>query len=111
MGHDGIWRPSCTHRTHYSRWQRWRRNRAWRSFGCWSNLARLARQLPALPKNSTYRRHRALHLKERHHAGLVALPQESRIMIYAANYKAINSLLGLLTENCSGGLLYRTNFR
>jgi len=43
------------------------------------------------------------HMKELSHAGLVQSRQESRYVIYSANYEAMNELLGFLMENCCGG--------
>jgi ArsR family transcriptional regulator, arsenate/arsenite/antimonite-responsive transcriptional repressor len=37
------------------------------------------------------------------HAGLVTHRRDGRSIIYAANYPAMNGLLGYLTENCCGG--------
>ena len=37
-------------------------------------------------------------------AGLVTVRREGRSMIYAAQFDAMNALLGYLTENCCGGL-------
>lgn len=37
-------------------------------------------------------------------AGLVTVRREGRSMIYAAQYEAMNALLGFLTENCCGGV-------
>jgi DNA-binding transcriptional ArsR family regulator len=36
-------------------------------------------------------------------AGLVSVRREGRSMIYAAQFKTMNSLLGYLTANCCGG--------
>jgi DNA-binding transcriptional ArsR family regulator len=36
-------------------------------------------------------------------AGLVTVRREGRLMIYAARFKVMNSLLGFLTENCCQG--------
>src|ERR1700724_771027 len=36
-------------------------------------------------------------------AGLVTVRRDGRSMIYAAQFEAMNSLLGYLTENCCGG--------
>ena len=36
-------------------------------------------------------------------AGLVSVRREGRSMIYAAQFKQMNALLGFLTENCCGG--------
>jgi DNA-binding transcriptional ArsR family regulator len=43
------------------------------------------------------------HMKELSHAGLVQSRQESRYVIYSANYAAMNELLAFLMENCCGG--------
>ncbi len=45
----------------------------------------------------------SFHLKQLHHAGLVTFRRESRSLIYAASYPAMNSLIAFLTENCCGG--------
>jgi DNA-binding transcriptional ArsR family regulator len=45
----------------------------------------------------------SFHLKELAHANLVASRQESRYIIYAANFPAMNALLAFLTENCCAG--------
>lgn len=45
----------------------------------------------------------SFHLKELTHAGLVTSRQEGRYLFYAAQYDAMNALLGFLTENCCGG--------
>ena len=45
----------------------------------------------------------SFHMKELSHAGLVTSHQERRFVIYAANYTAMNDVLGFLTENCCGG--------
>lgn len=49
----------------------------------------------------------SFHLKQLHNAGLVAYRRESRSLIYAAQYPAMNSLLAYLTENCCGGAVTR----
>ncbi len=36
-------------------------------------------------------------------AGLVTVRREGRSMIYAAQYEAMNALLGFLTDNCCAG--------
>lgn len=45
----------------------------------------------------------SFHLKELSHANLIVARQESRFVIYAANFAAMDALLGFLTENCCGG--------
>jgi ArsR family transcriptional regulator, arsenate/arsenite/antimonite-responsive transcriptional repressor len=46
----------------------------------------------------------SFHLKEMSYAGLVNSRQESRYIIYSANFKVMNELLGFLTENCCAGI-------
>ena len=46
----------------------------------------------------------SFHLNQLRHAGLVTYRRESRSLIYAAEYPAMNSLLAYLTENCCGGV-------
>jgi ArsR family transcriptional regulator len=45
----------------------------------------------------------SFHLKEMLHADLVTSRQESRFIIYSANFQTMNGLIGFLTENCCGG--------
>ncbi|MEW6037708.1 MAG: metalloregulator ArsR/SmtB family transcription factor [Pseudomonadota bacterium] len=45
----------------------------------------------------------SFHLKELAHAGLIRSRQESRYVIYSANFQAMNELIGFLTENCCSG--------
>lgn len=45
----------------------------------------------------------SFHLKELTHAGLIKSRQESRFIIYAANFEQMNSLISFLGENCCGG--------
>ena len=42
----------------------------------------------------------SFHLKELRNAGIVTCRKEGRLAIYAADYGAMNALLGYLTENC-----------
>lgn len=42
----------------------------------------------------------SFHLSQLHSANLVSQRRESRSIIYAANFGAMNGLLGYLTENC-----------
>ncbi len=44
----------------------------------------------------------AFHLKELKNAGLITCTRSGRSLIYAAEYHAMNALLGFLTENCCG---------
>jgi ArsR family transcriptional regulator len=45
----------------------------------------------------------SFHLKEMAHAGLLTSRQESRFVIYSANFKTMTGLVKFLTENCCGG--------
>jgi len=45
----------------------------------------------------------SFHLNQLRHAGLVRFRRESRSLIYAAEYEAMNGLLSYLTENCCQG--------
>ena len=45
----------------------------------------------------------SFHLKELSRAGLITSRQESRFIIYAANFAQMNGLIAFLTENCCGG--------
>ncbi|MCQ8182484.1 metalloregulator ArsR/SmtB family transcription factor [Methylomonas sp. SURF-1] len=45
----------------------------------------------------------SFHLKELVHAGLIESRNESRFVIYSANFAAMNELLAFLSENCCGG--------
>jgi len=45
----------------------------------------------------------SFHLNQLRYAGLVTSRRESRSIIYAANYKTMNGVLGYLTENCCRG--------
>lgn len=44
----------------------------------------------------------SFHLSQLKHAGLVACRREGRSLIYSADFGAMNSLVGFLTENCCG---------
>jgi DNA-binding transcriptional ArsR family regulator len=46
----------------------------------------------------------SFHLKELTHAGMVTSRQESRFVIYVANFLAAAELVAFLTENCCSGL-------
>ena len=43
------------------------------------------------------------HLQNLHRASLVTQERKSRELIYAADFDAMNGLVGYLTENCCGG--------
>jgi ArsR family transcriptional regulator, arsenate/arsenite/antimonite-responsive transcriptional repressor len=45
----------------------------------------------------------SFHLNQLRFAGLITSRRESRSIIYSANFKAMNELVGYLTENCCGG--------
>ena len=45
----------------------------------------------------------SFHLKELAYANLVSSRQESRFVIYAANFQTMSELIAFLTENCCGG--------
>ena len=44
----------------------------------------------------------SFHFDKLRHAGLVTVRREGRLMIYAAQYDAMNDLVAYLTENCCG---------
>ena len=46
----------------------------------------------------------SFHLKELTHAQLVGVEPRGRNLIYRANFKTMNSLLGYLTEHCCEGV-------
>ena len=45
----------------------------------------------------------SFHLKEMSYANVVTSRQESRFVIYSANFETMSALIGFLTENCCGG--------
>lgn len=45
----------------------------------------------------------SFHLGQLRKAGLIIQERQHRSLIYRANYKAMNALLGYLTENCCAG--------
>lgn len=55
-------------------------------------------ELTGIPPSSL-----SFHLKELSHAGLAVSRQESRFVIYTAQFSVMNALLAYLTENCCGG--------
>lgn len=46
----------------------------------------------------------SFHLAALANAGLVTQRRQSRLIIYTANYPAMNGLMSYLTENCCGGV-------
>jgi len=61
------------------------------------NAGTLASRLKMPPSSMTF------HLQNLHRAGLVSQERRSREVIYAADFEAMNGLVGYLTENCCGG--------
>jgi DNA-binding transcriptional ArsR family regulator len=59
--------------------------------------SRIAEELGIPPSSLSF------HLKELMHANLVSQKKDGRSLIYSANFKTMNTLLGFLTENCCGG--------
>lgn len=57
----------------------------------------LAEKLDVPPSSLSF------HLAQLAHAGLITQRRVSRQLIYAADYGAMNTLMGFLTENCCGG--------
>jgi len=58
---------------------------------------RVAEKLKLAPNTLTF------HFDRLRDAGLVTVRRQGRSMIYAAQYDAMNALLGYLTENCCKG--------
>ena len=46
----------------------------------------------------------SFHLAQLANAGLVTQRRQSRSIIYAADYAAMNALMAFMTENCCGGV-------
>lgn len=61
------------------------------------NAGTIASRLKLPPSSLTF------HLQQLHRAGLVTQERNSRQLIYAADFDAMNGLVGYLTENCCGG--------
>ena len=61
------------------------------------NAGTLAARLKLPPSSLTF------HLQNLHRAGLVSQARRSREVIYAADFSAMNELVGYLTENCCAG--------
>jgi DNA-binding transcriptional ArsR family regulator len=57
----------------------------------------IAQQVGLAPSSLSF------HLKDLSHAELVTARQEGRYVFYSANFEAMNSLIGFLTENCCAG--------
>jgi ArsR family transcriptional regulator, arsenate/arsenite/antimonite-responsive transcriptional repressor len=61
------------------------------------NAGTIAARLKLPPSSLTF------HLQQLHRAGLVTQQRNSRQLIYAADFEAMNGLVGYLTENCCAG--------
>lgn len=61
------------------------------------NAGTIAARLKLLPSSLTF------HVQHLHRAGLVTQERNSRQLIYAADFGAMNALVGYLTENCCTG--------
>lgn len=59
-----------------------------------SPAGRIAEDVGLVPSSLTF------HLQALHHAGLIIQRREGRQLIYSADYDAMDSLVGYLTENC-----------
>ena len=57
----------------------------------------IAQQVGLAPSSLSF------HLKDLSHAELVSARQEGRYVFYTANFEAMSSLIGFLTENCCAG--------
>jgi ArsR family transcriptional regulator len=61
------------------------------------NAGAIAERLKIPPSSLTF------HIQHLHRAGLVTQERKSRQLIYAADFTAMNALVGYLTENCCRG--------
>ncbi len=61
------------------------------------NAGTIASHLKMPPSSMTF------HLQNLHRSGLVTQERRSREVIYAADFDAMNGLVGYLTENCCAG--------
>ena len=61
------------------------------------NAGTIAARQKLAPSSLTF------HLQRLHRAGLVTQQRDSRQLVYAADFVAMNDLVGYLTENCCGG--------
>jgi len=57
----------------------------------------IAERVGLVPSSLTF------HLQNLQRAGLISQKRESRQLIYSADFEAMNSVVGYLTENCCGG--------
>ena len=46
----------------------------------------------------------SFHLAQLHRAGLIRQERQGRSLVYRADYRAMNGLVGYLMENCCGGV-------
>jgi ArsR family transcriptional regulator, arsenate/arsenite/antimonite-responsive transcriptional repressor len=60
------------------------------------NAGTIAARLKLPPSSLTF------HLQQLHRSGLITQQRNSRQLIYAADFDAMNGLVGYLTENCCG---------
>jgi ArsR family transcriptional regulator, arsenate/arsenite/antimonite-responsive transcriptional repressor len=58
------------------------------------NAGTIASRLKLAPSSLTF------HLQQLHRAGLLTQQRNSRQLIYSADFTAMNTLVGYLTENC-----------
>jgi ArsR family transcriptional regulator len=61
------------------------------------NAGTIASRLKLPPSSLTF------HLQHLHRAGLLTQERKGRELIYAADFAAMNTLVGYLTENCCAG--------
>jgi ArsR family transcriptional regulator len=61
------------------------------------NAGTIASRLKLPPSSLTF------HLQQLHRAALITQQRNSRQLIYAADFDAMNGLVGYLTENCCSG--------
>jgi len=60
--------------------------------------SKIAEELDIAPSSLSF------HLKELTHAKLLTSKQDGRFVIYSADIRTMNGLIGFLTENCCGGV-------
>jgi ArsR family transcriptional regulator len=61
------------------------------------NAGTIAARLKLPPSSLTF------HIQNLHRAGLLSQERKGRELIYAADFDAMNTLVGYLTENCCAG--------